>query len=282
MEDESRRSDRSGQTASQPPTSTAPLVEPIPGEPAAHATIGSHRALLVADYHAGYEAGLRYERGIDVPSRAPERRERLCSLLERTRPDRLVVLGDLMHSIGDPGGAERGELEVLFESTPDDLSITVVKGNHDGRIETWLTDIDDIDVVPGDGVALDDIGVCHGHTWPSREVLECDVVCLGHEHPCVKLEDEVGGNRVERAWLRGWFDPAPFRDRSEYEDVSWLERASETPPRVVVVPAFNDLVGGTWVNVTGQSFLSPFLPAGLSEGDAYLLDGTRLGPYDSV
>ncbi|WP_226007721.1 metallophosphoesterase [Natrinema salinisoli] len=265
--------------------STPARVEPVPGEPAATATIGSERALFVADYHAGYEAGLRYERGVDVPSRAPDRRDRLLSLLERTRPDRLVVLGDLMHSIGDPGGAERGELEVLFESFAADLAVTVVKGNHDGRIETWLADGDDIeavvDVVPGDGIALGDVGVCHGHTWPSAAALESDVLCLGHEHPCVRLEDEVGGSRVERAWLRGRLDPAPFGDRPEYDGVSWLEGDAESP-RVVVFPAFNDLVGGTWINVTGQSFLSPFLPAGLAEGEAYLLDGTRLGSYESV
>ncbi len=145
-------------------------LEPVPGEPAATAAIGSERALLVADYHAGYESGLRYERGVDVPSRAPDRRERLAALLERTDPDRLVVLGDLMHSIGDPGGAERGELEVLFESFASDLAVTVVKGNHDGRIETWLAESDaveaTVDVVPGGGVALGDVGVCHGHTCP--------------------------------------------------------------------------------------------------------------------
>jgi metallophosphoesterase superfamily enzyme len=190
-----------------------------------------------------------------------------------------------MHSIGEPGGAERGELEVLFESFPADLSVTVVKGNHDGRIETWLADGDDIeaavDVVPGEGIALGDVGVCHGHTWPSATALESDVLCLGHEHPCVRLVDEVGGSRVERAWLRGRLDPAPFRDREEYEGVSWLEGDAE-PPRVVVLPAFNDLVGGTWVNVAEQGFLAPFFPDGVSGGEAYLLDGTRLGDYQRV
>ncbi len=277
-------SDRPAPSASRSP-STRPLVEPIPGEPAATAAIDDERALLVADYHAGYEAGLRYERGVDVPSRAADRRDLLFRLLERTRPDRLVVCGDLMHSIGDPGGAERGELEVLFESFVAELAVTVVKGNHDGRIETWLAD-DEIDVSvavePGAGVALGDVGVCHGHTWPAPAVLEREVVVLGHEHPCVRLEDEIGGSRIERAWLRGRLDPAPFRDRSEYEDVSWLEHEGVSPPRVVVLPAFNDLVGGTWINVAGQSFLSPFLPEGLADGEAYLLDGTRLGPYETV
>lgn len=276
------------------PRSDAARVEPVPGEPAATATLEGERILLVADYHAGYEAGLRYERGVDVPSRAPERRERLLALLERTDPDRLVVLGDLMHSIGDPGGAERGELEVLFEAFSPSLRVTVVKGNHDGLIETWLAaddpevgtdlEIGTVTIVPGDGIALGDgdVGICHGHTWPAPAALECDVLCLGHEHPCIRLEDEVGGSRVERTWLRGQLDPTPFRDRSEYEGVSWLEDADEGPPRIVVVPAFNDLVGGTWVNVPNQPFLSPFLPEGLAAGEAYLLDGTRLGPYGSV
>ncbi|WP_436346907.1 metallophosphoesterase [Natronorubrum sp. FCH18a] len=274
----------------------AARVEPVPGEPAAVATVGTERALLVADYHAGYEAGLRYERGVDVPSKAPERRERLLAVLDESDPNRLVVLGDLMHSIGDPGGAERGELEVLFEAFPSTLSVTVVKGNHDGGIEGWLTpesprdtaalefDTDAVTVVPGNGIALGDraVGVCHGHTWPAPAVLECDVLCLGHEHPCVRLEDEVGGSRVERAWLRGRLDPTAFRERPEYEALSWLESATAAPPRVVVAPAFNDLVGGTWVNLPNQSFLSPFLPDGLADGEAYLLDGTRLGPYRSV
>ncbi|AXR78631.1 metallophosphoesterase [Natrarchaeobaculum sulfurireducens] len=263
-------------------------LEPVPGEPAATATIEGDRALLVADYHAGYEAGLRDERGVDVPSKAAARRERLLDLLERTDASRLVVLGDLMHSIGDPGGAERGELEVLFESLPTSLSVTVVKGNHDGGIETWLldgewaasTDLPSVEVVSGSGGALDGVGVCHGHTWPAPSALEGDVLCFGHEHPCVRLEDEVGGSRVERVWLRGRLDPAPFRSRPEYAELPWLEDG--TPPRLVVVPAFNDLVGGTWVNLPEQSFLSPFLPAGLTEGEAYLLDGTRLGSYRSV
>ncbi|WP_207592427.1 metallophosphoesterase [Halomontanus rarus] len=276
-----------------------PLVEPVPNEPAAIARLeveaGSddsegegerggedERALLIADYHAGIEVGLRYERGVDVPSRAAERREHLLSILERTEPDRLIVLGDLMHSIGDPGGAERGELEVLFESLPPTLEVTLVKGNHDGDIESWLPDLE---VVPGSGVRLGGVGVCHGHTWPAREVLEADVICVGHEHPCVRLEDEVGGSRVERAWLRGPLARGGFAEHasSSYEGVEWLE-GEQLPPTLVVCPAFNDLAGGTWINVAGQSFLAPFLPDGLADGDgeAYLLDGTRLGPYETI
>ncbi|MDZ7729881.1 MAG: metallophosphoesterase [Natrialbaceae archaeon] len=251
------------------------LVEPIPGERAAVGTIGSQRALILADYHAGYEAALRYERGVTVPSRAASRRDRLLGLLEETEPDRLVVLGDLMRSIGEPGGAERAELEVLFEALPRSLSVTIVKGNHDGAIESWLEGTVPLDILSGSGAALGEIGVCHGHTWPDRAALAASVLCSGHEHPCVRLEDEVGGSRVEPIWYRGTLEPIAFE--------AWDESlAAHPPPSITVFPAFNDLVGGTWVNVPGQSYLSPFLPEGIAEPEGYLVDGTRLGPIDTL
>ncbi len=270
---------------SRPDTDSEAVLEPVPGAPAAVATLEDERALVVSDYHAGYEAGLRYEQGVDVPSQASGRRERLVELLERTGAGRLVVCGDLMHAIGDPGGAERGELEVLLESFPESVSTTLVKGNHDGAIETWLDpDRDDrhgsLEIVPGNGIRLGPLGVCHGHTWPTPDVLEADIVCFGHEHPCIRLEDEVGGSRVEPIWLRGQLEPEPFAERDEYDEVSWVDGGQ--PPRAVAVPAFNNLVGGTWVNVPGQSFLAPFLPDGITDAEAYLLDGTRLGPFREV
>ena len=242
-------------------------VQPVPNQPAAVVDTGNERALVVADVHAGIEDALRYERGVYVESRAAERRERIRDLLETTDPDRFVVLGDFMHSIGGPGGAERGEIEVLLEAV--DRPTTVVKGNHDGDIESWV----DATVTPGDGTRLGDVGFVHGHTWPRRSVLEASVVCIGHEHPCVRMTDEVGGSHVERVWLRGELDRTPFKERTP--DLDW--RA----PELVVFPAFNDLCGGTWVNAN-QTFLSPFLPAALPSGQAYLLDGTRLGEYDRV
>jgi len=246
------------------------LVEPVPGEPAATADLGDERALVVADFHAGIEAALRTEQGVSLDSRAAERREQVLALLDRTDPDRVVFLGDLMQSIAGPGGAERGEIEVLLERVEERAAVTLVKGNHDGDVESWV----DCEVTPGDGVRLGDVGFVHGHTWPAREVLAADVVCVGHEHPCVRLEDTVGGSRVERVWLRGDLDPAPFAEQAGDE--------LAVDADLTVFPAFNDLTGGTWVNVEGQEFLAPFLPDALADGEAYLLDGTRLGAYEEI
>jgi hypothetical protein len=263
-----------------------PRIEPVPDAPAATVDLGVERALVVGDYHAGIEAGLRYERGVELPSDGPARRQRLLDLLQNERADRLVVLGDLGHRIGSVDGAEREELDALYKSVVEErgVSITVAPGNHDGGLEGLWGDREGVDILPQSGGLLGDadrgeaVGVCHGHTWPAPELLSADVICMAHEHPTVKLQDSVGGYRTEKAWLRGGLDHAVMADGVDADSgaIAWGD------PELVVVPAFNNRSGGTWVNVESEGFLSPFLPEALVDADCYLLDGTRLGAYKSV
>lgn len=247
-------------------------VEPVPDAPAAVADLDEGRALVVADYHAGIESVLRSE-GVELDSRTEQRRERLLDLLRSTDAAELVVLGDLAHTIGHPWTVEREEIEDLFAALT--VPVTLVKGNHDGEIEPVIADVDhDVTVTDAAGTRLGQVGFAHGHTWPSKEVLSADFVCVGHEHPVVRLEDEVGGYRLERAWLRGHIEPAAFADH--------VDGDADFDGELIVFPAFNELSGGTWINVEGQDFLAPFLPDGLRDGEAYLLNGTRLGPYRTV
>jgi putative SbcD/Mre11-related phosphoesterase len=244
------------------------MLDPVPGAPAAVADCGPERALVVADYHAGIEVGLRRD-GVELRSNAENRRERLLRLLVDTDADRVVFLGDLADAIGEPTGAERIELRTLLETVTERVPVTITKGNHDGNIEAVADDIDDVTVVDGPGTRIGDVGFCHGHTWPDDDVAAAPTLCTAHEHPQVRLEDEVGGSRTERVWLRGGIDSAGFPEYDEMGD------------RMVVCPAFNDRSGGTFVN-EADDFLSPFLPEGLADGEAYLLDGTRLGDYRRV
>ncbi|MFB6311119.1 MAG: metallophosphoesterase [Salinirussus sp.] len=250
-------------------------VEPVPGEAAALADLGNETALVVADYHAGIEVGLRRE-GVELASHAEERLTAISALIDRTVPDRLVILGDLGHAIGDPWYTERDEIEELLASVLDRMPITLVKGNHDGDVEALVDDLDlEVEITSTTGTRCGNVGLAHGHTWPGREVLGADIVCVGHEHPEVRLEDEVGGRRLERVWLRGDLAPEPFQIHHGDSDLA-------IDGELIVFPAFNELSGGTWINVPDQEFLAPFLPDGLENGDAYLLDGTRLGPYEEL
>lgn len=249
------------------------VVEPLPDEPAAVVDCGE-RVLCLADYHAGLEVALRHE-GVEVPSQAEDRREQVLSLLAETDVNRLIVLGDLANAIGSPGDEERAELSALIDAVTDRVRLTVVKGNHDGNLEEVpVTRTQNIDLTEGSGIRVEDVGFAHGHTWPAPDVMGADTLCVAHEHPVVRLTDEVGGRRTERCWLRGRLKPDAFATRDEYDGV-------DISGELVVFPAFNDLLGGTWVNEDAE-FLSPFLPAGLADGEVYLLDGTRLGDYQSL
>lgn len=262
-----------------------PRVEPLPGEPAAVADTGEGRALVLADYHAGLEVALRRD-GVELGNRADQRRESVLGLLAESGADRVVLLGDVANAIGNPGETERRELDELFAALTERVPVTVTPGNHDGGLAdvvaelghtTERGDATGVTVTDAAGTRIGGVGFAHGHTWPAREVVEASVVCTAHEHPVVRLEDEVGGSRAERAWLRGRLVPDPF--------VAHADDTGEPPPAVdgdlVVFPAFNDLTGGTWIN-EDQAFLSPFLPDGLVDGEAYLLDGTRLGDYRTI
>lgn len=257
-------------------------VEPVIGEPAATVSLGEERALLIADYHAGIEAGLRYERGVELSSNAESRRQRLLSLVSETGADRVVVVGDLGHQIGDPGSIERDELTALYDALVGDrgVSLTIAPGNHDSGIAELLGERSGVTLLPATGGLLgeaSEIGVAHGHTWPDPALLSANTICIGHEHPQVKLEDSVGGYQIEQVWVRGEVDPAALIDETAAEAPSETEQLS-----LVILPAFNKRSGGTWINTDQQGFLAPFLPAALQGAECYLLDGTRLGPYRSV
>ncbi|MFB6255081.1 MAG: metallophosphoesterase [Halobacteriaceae archaeon] len=244
-----------------------PEIDPIPNKPAAIITINKKRYLIIADYHAGIEIALR-SKGVEIASRATNRRNRLHELLAEYNPDELVILGDLAHGIGKPHGIENEEIATLINSI--DRPITLVKGNHDGKIE----DVVDIPVTDSRGKRIDTVGFAHGHTYPSEDVLQADLLCIGHEHPAVRLEDTVGGSRMERVWLRGQLNSTGFSETID-DDLT-------LDGDLVVFPAFNSLSGSTWINIEGQEFLSPFLPDGISNNKVYLLDGTLLGQYQKI
>lgn len=247
-------------------------VEPVVGEAAATVDLQRGRALVIADYHAGLERALTYRDGVSVYSRERQRRDRLIALIAETEATSLIVVGDLMHSIGDPTYSERHELEALVEAVPEAVDVTVIKGNHDGELESWL---DGVTVHQAPGIVLDGLALSHGHTWPPADALAADVLVVGHEHPQVRLEDSVGGATIHRVWMRGRLDAQRV---AEHLDINPPER----DPRLVVMPAFNELSGGTWINVEDESFLIPYLPECLYDVDTYLLDGTKLARFEAL
>lgn len=245
---------------------------PVFGERALRTDAGGVVSLVVGDLHVGLERDL-HRSGVHLPSQTAGMRERLGELVERVGAERVVVLGDLKDSIGNPSRQEERELPAFFQGL--DVEVHVVPGNHDAGLDSVLPGA----VFHGSaGTVLgeSEVGLAHGHTWPGEEVMACGTVVLCHNHPMVMLRDELGHRHKEPCWLRAGFR-AEARER--YPDLP--EDAG-----LVVVPAFNPLLGGTAINsVEATRLIGPLFQNGLVDVDAarvWTLDGVDLGTVEAL
>jgi uncharacterized protein len=85
------------------------------------------KTVLMADLHFGKVNHFR-KAGIAVPARANDRNaENLISVLQATKPERLIFLGDLFHSYYNDDWEVIGQIRKHFL----DCSFELVLGNHD-------------------------------------------------------------------------------------------------------------------------------------------------------
>lgn len=149
--------------------------------------------LIIADVHLGYEVAMAKE-GFYLPRVFHDVVRSLKSLLEREKPKRLIVDGDLKHSF-IPEWRERAELKAFFdEISPLVEEVVLVRGNHDVGV-LWLRELG-VEVV--DELELNGWKLVHGH-----KVVEGKRFIIGHEHPAVRLRDEVGAVIKVPAFLLG-------------------------------------------------------------------------------
>ena len=87
----------------------------------------AEKILLLADIHLGKINHFR-KSGIPVPSKANDRNiELLVELIWKTKPERVICVGDLFHSHYNPAWEVFGELVKHFAA----ISFELVIGNHD-------------------------------------------------------------------------------------------------------------------------------------------------------
>jgi putative SbcD/Mre11-related phosphoesterase len=252
--------------------------------------------VVVGDLHIGWEVTLS-QQGIHIPSQTGKMLQRLRAIIETEHPSRIIMLGDVKHSVT---GAELEEwrdvpefFEALLKLVP---SVTVILGNHDGNLEPLTPS--KLEIVSPTGLALwGRFGLLHGHAWPSPEILGCETLILGHLHPAVTLRDALGYRLTRPAWvtascdpkklLRGTLKAAGIQPKGDLEKIlkeRFHVRLSAT--RCVFVPPFNDFLGGRPVNsrrieeTHAGERLGPVLRSGavdVEDAEVHLLDGTYLG-----
>ncbi|NLL94503.1 MAG: metallophosphoesterase [Thermoplasmatales archaeon] len=241
-----------------------PRLQPVHGIPA----LSFGDAVVIADLHIGLESHLR-SKGFHLVSRTDDMLGTLGRLSETH--SRLIVLGDVKDAVPGRTKQESVEIPEFFRGLLDRFDrIDVVRGNHDTGLSDFLPD--GVRLRPAKGFKVDGVGFVHGHRWPSEATMDSETLVMAHEHPAVMFRDGVGRVSTEPCWIRGRF-------------LGTQDRYPRVPGDVIVVPAFNRMLGGSPANVVGGAFLSPILSDGLVDLDGcrlYLLDGVDLGPRSSL
>ena len=209
-------------------------TRPLPGK-----ALRMGRTIVIADLHLGYEVSMARE-GFYLPRVFREVVEGLRTILEKEKPKRLVIDGDLKHSF-IPEWREREELKAFMEEIfPLVEEIVLVRGNHDvGTL--WLRELG-VEIV--DELDLSGWKLVHGH-----KLVEGERFIIGHEHPAVRLRDEVGALVKVPIFLMGEklivlpaFSPWAYGNDVLREIVSPFLRAYDVSGARVLVPLDDELL----------------------------------------
>jgi hypothetical protein len=247
------------------PDAPALLIEPVGRSDA--------RTLVVADVHLGL--GGTSASSLGPPEGAADRlADTLIGLARSHRADTVLVAGDAKHPIvGTPAALRPVVFDFFSELLREGLTVELVLGNHDVGIVRHLPR--EVLVHPPTGIVRGEVGIFHGHCWPSNTVLKAPRLVAGHLHPGFRLAptaDDPEGKR--RCWVRVERTPSSGKSARRRRHIELRAR------EIVILPAFNPLAGTESLNrerpARGRSFLyRRFLTRGVAR--AYLLDGTDLG-----
>lgn len=200
--------------------------------------------MAIADMHIGFE-GAAVEDGVYFPRTQKKIIiKRIDNIIRKYAPKEIVVCGDFKHAFHKNLRQEWKEVKEILKFMSDRCRISVVRGNHDNYLRAIL----------GDEIPLHykmrrcGINFIHGHKIMS---LKKGITIIGHEHPSVKIRDDVGAVAKFSAFL-------VHRDE-----------------KIVVVPPMSPLASGN--DITSGEFLSPVLnKTKRKDFDVYVIDKNLL------
>lgn len=257
------------------------------------------RVMVIADLHIGWELGLS-PKGIHVPTQTPKLLRKIMNLVFSYRPDKLMILGDVKHTITTGKTIEWRDVPDFFNELKKEIEeIYVIRGNHDGNLEPLLPE--NIKILPATGLALGDVGFFHGHRWPSPTSLKCKTLVMGHVHPVIAFHDPSGFRVIRQVWVRMSVDRKKLLEvlyhKRRITSREKLEAYSESTSQIFklfVIPSFNDFLRGRPLNERRtmdntedgtRAHSGPILRSAavnMTNAETYLLDGTFLGTLEQL
>jgi len=262
---------------------------------------GKTKTLVIADPHLGWEMTLQ-EKGIYLPSQTPKLLKKLVALLSKYKPDTLLILGDIKYTVVMTELGEWHDIPDFFTELKRHISdIAIVRGNHDANLEPLLPE--NIKLLPATGTIIGDIGLFHGHKWPSPVLLKCKTLVMGHLHPVVVFRDPTGFKITRQVWVKAQCSTNQLSKTLLQKHKIKIEGAPEATVKnhygfkpqttqIFIMPSFNDFLGGRPINearprkeLGSEALIGPVLRSqavDVENSELYLLDGTYLGTLNQL
>jgi len=270
------------------------MITPLMPHPAALIKTRETRTLIIADLHIGWEIALS-EKGIHVPTQTPKLLKKLKTLIEKYKPENLLILGDVKHTVATAEISEWQDVPDFFNTIKNHVKrIQIIRGNHDGNLEPLLPE--SIELLHSTGTAIDQAGLFHGHRWPSLTLLNCKTLVMGHIHPVIVLRDPAGFRITRQVWVKAKCNPYQLAEalikkheanpKKSTEETLAKNVSKPKTSQIFILPSFNDFLGGKPLNekkakdLKNKELLGPVLRSeavDMENAEIYLLDGTFLG-----
>ena len=233
-------------------------------KPALILTAGKREHLIIGDLHIGTEKKM-LDKGIHLYTATQKMAKSIIELGDEFSVDSVVLLGDVKESILYPDEFEKRLLVGFFKELDKHFDVKVILGNHDAHLNEAISESCSSELL------LERAALLHGNRWPSEEAMKKEIIITAHNHIAVMLFDRNDALYREKAWLI-----APIEKRS-------AAKFYKTPKakKLVVVPAYNDLILGMPVNkMSRKENINPLLRNGVFEyknAEIYTLGGESLG-----
>ena len=269
--------------------------------PAALIKTDKTKTLVIADPHLGWEMALQ-EKGIHIPSQTPKLLKKLTALLSKYKPDAILIIGDVKYTVVKADLGEWHDIPYFFTELKNHISdIGIVRGNHDANLEPLLPE--NVKLLPATGTIIGDVGLFHGHKWPSPTLLQCKTLIMGHLHPVVVFRDPAGFRITRQVWIKAKCNINGLSKILLQKHGMKIEGTPEATVKkhynfnpktsqIFIMPSFNDFLGGRPINETKpreegqtQTMIGPVLRSetvDMDNAEIYLLDGTYLGTLNQL
>jgi len=233
----------------------------IPGYPAL-VIEGDKKSLVITDLHLGFENALSLNNVfLGKNKTVTEITKEIELIIDKTKPDSLILLGDVKSSINSITKVEWETVPTFFENITKLIDTILVPGNHDAYIEKLIPN--GIALASSKGIIIDDILLTHGHTKPSENFSQVNTIVMGHVHPVFfQKESLINGERV-------WVSIKCKKQKIFHSKSGELE--------VIILPSFNRYFYATQKKFYKKS-ISPIIEKmDVIQAKIVTLDGTIIG-----